>query len=161
MPRRGADLQDSRNLLKGKVLMIDIDTTELAAESATEEHDNRDQHTAIIDGLQELADYLADAGPAAGLLDWQSTGRICLCLGRYEAPVEARLARLTAIADTLGVEIQTSTSNSGATHYHVSRSFGPVEYDAFTIVDPDELEDAGTALAEAIAATETTAGGAR
>jgi hypothetical protein len=145
--------------------MISTDnTTEASYTQAAEDRENRDnreRHTAIIDGLQELADYLADAGPAAGLLDWQSAGRIGLCIGRQEAPVETRLARLTAIADTLGVEVQSSGSANGATHYHATRSFGPIEYDAFTIVDAVEAEDTGTALAEAVAATETTDGGVR
>jgi hypothetical protein len=157
MPRRGADLQDSRNLLKGKVLMIDIDTTELAAEAATEPVEDRhtrqrrERHVALMAGLEELTDLLADAGPGSDMAgDW---GRVTVHVGIYDGTIEERIARLITVGHALDAEI-IEREHHDTVHFRADREFSEeLEYTCAIIATGDEIAVARAALA-ADAATE-------
>lgn len=114
--------------------------------------DEAASHAQVIEGLGELADFLADAGPGSGLIDWHASAEVHRCVGDDEGDALTRVKLLLAIAETIGVEVTSSVSRAnGAVHYHAHREFGggAVVYDAFTIVDEAEVEKAQTALAEA------------
>lgn len=155
---------------KERVLMIDTDTTETAISAATaraaeEDREVRANHSALVDGLQELADFLADHGPMSGLTGRYSMGHVGMSItkGLDGSTIEC-LDRLAAIGRALGgVEIQRDDLPSGTRcMYYVEKQFGDaVYYRAHTTISLAEIDDAAAALAEAIAATEAAEGGAR
>lgn len=143
--------------------MITTETTETAADAATaraaeEDRQVRANHSALVDGFQELADFLADHGPMSGLTGRYSMGHLSMSVtsGIDGSTIEC-LDRLAAIGRALGgAEIQSDDMPSGTrTTYYVERQFGDaVLYRASTTVSLAEIDDAATALAEAIAATD-------
>lgn len=138
--------------------MNTMNTTAPAAEAATESDEDRAvrrRHVALVDGLQELADFLADHGPMSGLTGHYSTGTVSMSITRgIDGSTIECLDQLAAIGRALGgAEIQRDDMPSGTrAMYFVERQFGEgVYYRAHTTVNLGEIDDAAAALAEAIA----------
>ncbi|THV27912.1 hypothetical protein [Glycomyces paridis] len=130
---------------------VDYATT-LAAE---EDREVRATHAALVDGLQDLADFLADHGPMSGLTGRYTSGYVTMSITRgLDGSTIERLDQLAAIGRALGgAEIQrTDLASVPRAYYYVERKFSDaVYYRAETTVDLDEIDDAAAALAEAIA----------
>lgn len=143
--------------------MITSETTEAPVDAATaraaeEDREIRANHSALVDGLQELADFLADHGPMSGLTGRYSMGTVTMSItkGLDGSTVEC-LDQLAAIGRALGgAEIQSDDLPSGTRcMYYVERKFGDaVFYRASTTINLAEIDDAAAALAEAIADAE-------
>ena len=80
----------------------------------------------IIDGLRQLADYLA-AHPAVPVAPY---GWDLLVSSHRDTDTEG-IAEIDRIAAILGVTVKDDTSNGG--HYTAARAFGPISYQAFHI----------------------------
>jgi len=134
------------------VITIETTQTDMAEDI---ESKNRARHVAIVDGLGELADLLADAGPGADLTDEFTEFELRHLLWSGSDSAIDRMRRLVTVAKTLGAEITSDEAATGSTHYRATREFagGAIKMIVTTIIDPVELDDAAAALAEAIAAT--------
>src|SRR2546425_13008401 len=90
---------------------------------------NTDHRQAIIDGLRELAQFLADHPDVPVDAD-----RFGYCVGGND---DAHgIAEVQAIAGVLGSEVTTNQArrpDGAATHYQTRRQFGPGAYEAFYV----------------------------
>lgn len=122
------------------------DDTDEAARAAA-------QHARVLEGLEQLTDYLADAGPGSNILEPNAT--LSIIQGLREAdygPAPDRVRRLVELAAASGTKV-TKNPSPDAAHYYASLDFadGAVTVRAYTIVAADDAEAADAALAEATA----------
>jgi hypothetical protein len=151
MARPGRISHDTQNRLKGTVVKTYTDTIELAAEAATESDEERraryrrERHAALMAGLEELTDLLADAGPAADMAG--DHAHIEINVGLWDGTPTEQIHRLVPIARVLEVEI-TETPHKGSIHYYAKKKFANgLDYTAYVIAREDEIEEAQAALA--------------
>jgi hypothetical protein len=140
--------------------MINTDTTEPAAAAATEDDERhtrrrREQHAALLAGLEELTDLLADAGPTGDLFDSCTHVELYTCLDASNGTVSDRVRRIASVAQSLDIEVTTSTTAAGTVHYRAEKILTgekyaeAVTFSMYTIVDTADVPEAQAALAEA------------
>jgi hypothetical protein len=136
-------------------------TTEVAAPAASESDEERharrrrERHTALLAGLEELTDLLADAGPTGDLLDSCTHVELYTCLDASNGSVSDRVRRIASVAQSLNIEVTTSTAADGRVHYRAEKILAGTKYaeavsfSMYTIVDTPDVPQAQAALAEA------------
>lgn len=158
-PAAGADLQD---ICRKDVLMITTDTTELAAEAATEteaewrERRRRERHQQLMSNLEVLTDLVADAGPL-GEVGGDHVD-IKINIGLFDGTMTEQIGRLHAFATTLGTQVEERPyPERSSVHYAVNATpTEGIEIHAFVVAGcagmrPDEVTEAKAAHAALIA----------
>jgi hypothetical protein len=114
-------------------------------DSATaEERRRRATHASLVNGLLDMADVFADAGPDAGLIHTHSCAAVHLSISRsLDGDLSERLGRIASIAGILGVPVTSRDLKNGGWIFELRREFTEhAVYMASTIVDSEAIAEA-------------------